>query len=128
MTIQNKYYYMRLNEWHHAYLGLIIVLTAYLFDLDTIYHIIGWVIFADDVISHYLQGQFVHKIKSEYPSVKIVDEWVHYTNGGLGYHSLKATEPLPQFLLHTILYKYLKIHQYKWVKKITENLNKIFGK
>ena len=123
MTIQNKYYYMRLNEWHHAYLGLIIVLIAYLFDLDTIYHIIGWFIFADDVISHYLQGISLEYLNNYFTEVRVFDEQFHYTD-----NSEAHVSPLPQFLLHTLLYKYLKIHEYKWVKKITENLNKLFGK
>ena len=122
MTIHNKYYYMRLNEWHHLYLGLIIVLCAFIFNLDAIFHIFGWLIAIDDLISHHLQGRYLQHFKDKdyYVSGEVVKVLDHFDG-------LSASFPLPQFAIHKLLYDYIKIHRFKLVRKITDFLNIMFG-
>ena len=58
MKIDTKYFYFRLNEWHHLYTGLIIIglslLTANW--IQIILWTLGWIIASDDLGQHIMQG------------------------------------------------------------------------
>lgn len=55
MNIYTKYYYMKLNEWHHMYLG-VLILTSYIWLPYDVTLFIGSIIVIDDVIQHFWQG------------------------------------------------------------------------
>jgi len=58
MIINTKYFYFRLNEWHHLYTGAILILIGlYMSDIyQIVLWTLGWIIVADDIGQHIMQG------------------------------------------------------------------------
>lgn len=117
MTIKNKYFYFITNEWHHLYLGLIMVS---LWGFSEVIGVLGVFVAVDDLIQHYLQGKFIYK----HEKMHVIDQYnsdsIRIFKNEKNYYI-----KLPQFLLHTLTYEYLKLGKYKWIRKITSYLNKL---
>ena len=58
MTINTKYFYFRLNEWHHLYTGAILILISlYMSDIyQIVLWTLGWAMVADDIGQHVMRG------------------------------------------------------------------------
>jgi hypothetical protein len=55
MNIFTKYYYMKLNEWHHMYLGVLILISHTWLPYDVVLFT-GSILVIDDAIQHFWQG------------------------------------------------------------------------
>lgn len=120
---------MNLRQWHHAFLGLIIVGLSYLFDLDAIYHIVGWFILVDDLIQHWMQGVQIHHIELDYlEKHNILGVNVRVDKNKIIFEAFGGVDEykLFHFFLHTLMYKYFKIQRFKIVNRITEIANGVF--
>lgn len=122
MKIDTKHYHMNLSEFHHLYLGLALVLLSYImppiYYLNEISFILGCLITIDDLIQHHIEARFIESYRVKYKTVKVYSTYLKYGRG--------ITINYPRFIIGTILYKYLKIHQYTWVKKITSFMDSLF--
>ena len=125
--IKNRFFYMNLKEWHHAYLGILVILSSFVQNgvISEVFLVLGVFILLDDLIQHFIQGVFIDKIKNKYPnhSMTIQDGFTTLVKG----RSIIRV-PLPQFLLHTLVYDYFEVNRFHFVKKVTKLFNKIFGK
>lgn len=140
MTLEYKYLYIRLNEWHHLYLGLILTAifgALYYFNPSIWYEVcivISVFIAVDDIIQHMMQGYYLHKRGSRgviHHNGRKVKFWFIEDDAPLALICFQQREgTLPSFLIHTILYhpRYLNIGKVKWIAKLTKFIDKLFGK
>lgn len=64
---------LRLNQWHHAYLGLIILVLGALTHHEWI-RMVGWVVTWDDLLQHLIQWLYDNEYHS--PLHVLYSKWI----------------------------------------------------
>lgn len=122
MTIDKPYFYFKVNEWHHLYLGLILIAYGYGLYSSPLSLILGAILAIDDIVQHHLQARLIYTLRQSWLYVTTDSLFVRYSDDGFKWR----TQNLNIGLINQIMYNRIGIHKWKWVNNVTAFINGLF--